>query len=135
MKGLIYVGLALAVMGLGFWAYRENYATQAALNRSQVVVSGAQFQAQVVVLVVVAVPAAVLLRQGKVPDANLKRYQTIDLAFADLKRDIVHGSEVPIAFDETFDAFDPFAFWRDDFGREMHRSSRGSFKKERTSLR
>ena len=32
MKGLIYVGLALAVMGLGFWAYRENYATQAALR-------------------------------------------------------------------------------------------------------
>ena len=32
MKGLIYVGLALAVMGLGFWAYRENYATQASLR-------------------------------------------------------------------------------------------------------
>jgi hypothetical protein len=32
VKGLIYVGLALAVMGLGFWAYRENYATQAALR-------------------------------------------------------------------------------------------------------
>ena len=32
MKGLIYVGLALAIMGLGFWAYRENYATQAALR-------------------------------------------------------------------------------------------------------
>ncbi len=36
MKGLIYLGLALAVMGLGFWAYRENYATQASLR----VVSG-----------------------------------------------------------------------------------------------
>jgi hypothetical protein len=32
VKGLIYVGLALAVMGLGFWAYRENYATQASLR-------------------------------------------------------------------------------------------------------
>jgi hypothetical protein len=33
VKGLIYVGLALAIMGLGFWAYRENYATQAALRQ------------------------------------------------------------------------------------------------------
>ena len=32
MKGLIYAGLALVVMGLGFWAYRENYATQASLR-------------------------------------------------------------------------------------------------------
>ncbi len=32
MKGLIYAALALAVMGLGFWAYRENYATQASLR-------------------------------------------------------------------------------------------------------
>ena len=32
MKGLIYVTLALAVMGLGFWAYQENYYTQAALR-------------------------------------------------------------------------------------------------------
>jgi hypothetical protein len=32
VKGLIYVALALAVMGLGFWAYRENYETQMALR-------------------------------------------------------------------------------------------------------
>ncbi|MBP1804622.1 cell division protein FtsL [Rubellimicrobium aerolatum] len=32
MKGLISVGLALLVMGLSFWAYRENYATQASLG-------------------------------------------------------------------------------------------------------
>jgi hypothetical protein len=32
MKGLVHVALALAVIGLGFWAYRENYDTQAALR-------------------------------------------------------------------------------------------------------
>ncbi|TNC73722.1 cell division protein FtsL [Rubellimicrobium roseum] len=32
MKGLITIGLALLVMGLGFWAYQENYATQASLR-------------------------------------------------------------------------------------------------------
>ena len=32
MRGLIYAGLALAVIGLGFWAYRENYATQSSLR-------------------------------------------------------------------------------------------------------
>ncbi len=32
MRGLIYAGLALAVIVLGFWAYRENYATQASLR-------------------------------------------------------------------------------------------------------
>jgi hypothetical protein len=32
VKGLIYVALALAAIGLGFWAYRENYATQASLR-------------------------------------------------------------------------------------------------------
>ncbi|NAZ35944.1 cell division protein FtsL [Rubellimicrobium sp. CFH 75288] len=35
MKGLTYVLLALAVIGLGFWAYRENYATQAALREAR----------------------------------------------------------------------------------------------------
>lgn len=32
MRGLVYAGLALAVIVLGFWAYRENYATQASLR-------------------------------------------------------------------------------------------------------
>ncbi len=32
MRSLFYVLSALAVMGLAFWAYRENYRTQAALH-------------------------------------------------------------------------------------------------------
>lgn len=32
MRPLLYVLSFLAVMGVGFWAYRENYATQAALR-------------------------------------------------------------------------------------------------------
>lgn len=32
MRPVVYVLTFLAVMGLGFWAYRENYATQAALR-------------------------------------------------------------------------------------------------------
>ena len=32
MRPLVYVLSFLAVMGVGFWAYRENYATQAALR-------------------------------------------------------------------------------------------------------
>lgn len=32
MKSVIYVLTALGVIGLAFWAYRENYATQAVLN-------------------------------------------------------------------------------------------------------
>ena len=32
MKGLIYLLMAVAVMGLGSWAYKENYATQASLH-------------------------------------------------------------------------------------------------------
>ncbi|NCO85405.1 MAG: cell division protein FtsL [Rhodobacterales bacterium] len=32
MKGLIHVMAALAVMGLAFWAYQENYKTQQALR-------------------------------------------------------------------------------------------------------
>ncbi|WP_299968365.1 cell division protein FtsL [uncultured Roseobacter sp.] len=31
MKTVLYILTALAVIGLAFWAYRENYATQAAL--------------------------------------------------------------------------------------------------------
>ncbi|MEQ6203572.1 cell division protein FtsL [Sulfitobacter sp. HNIBRBA2951] len=34
MKSVIYVLTALGVIGLAFWAYRENYATQAALNET-----------------------------------------------------------------------------------------------------
>ncbi len=33
MRSLIYVLTALAVIGSGFWAYRENYTTQAELDR------------------------------------------------------------------------------------------------------
>ena len=36
MKSLIYVLTALAVFGLAFWAYRENYATQQVLKETQI---------------------------------------------------------------------------------------------------
>ncbi|WP_341365557.1 cell division protein FtsL [Yoonia sp. BS5-3] len=32
MRGLFYVMAALAVIGLAFWAYQENYKTQAAIK-------------------------------------------------------------------------------------------------------
>jgi hypothetical protein len=32
MRSLTYLACVLAVMGLAFWAYRENYRTQAAMN-------------------------------------------------------------------------------------------------------
>ncbi len=32
MKSLLYVATALAVFGLAFWAYQENYATQQVLK-------------------------------------------------------------------------------------------------------
>jgi len=35
MKGVAYVLAALAVIGLAFWAYRENYATQKVVKDSQ----------------------------------------------------------------------------------------------------
>ncbi len=34
MKSVIYVLTTLGVIGLAFWAYRENYATQAVLNQT-----------------------------------------------------------------------------------------------------
>ena len=35
MKSLLYVVTALAVFGLAFWAYRENYATQQVLKETR----------------------------------------------------------------------------------------------------
>ena len=36
MKSLLYVMTALAVFGLAFWAYRENYATQQVLKETRI---------------------------------------------------------------------------------------------------
>ena len=33
MKAVLYLFTALCVIGLAFWAYRENYATQASINQ------------------------------------------------------------------------------------------------------
>ena len=35
MRALMYIVSALAVLGLAFWAYRENYATQEVLSETQ----------------------------------------------------------------------------------------------------
>ncbi|MFV0512807.1 MAG: cell division protein FtsL [Jhaorihella sp.] len=35
MKSLLYILTALAVFGLAFWAYRENYATQQVLKETR----------------------------------------------------------------------------------------------------
>lgn len=35
MRNLMFVLTAIAVIGLAFWAYRENYATQAALDAAE----------------------------------------------------------------------------------------------------
>lgn len=35
MRGLLYIVTGFAVMALAFWAYRENYRTQAALTEVQ----------------------------------------------------------------------------------------------------
>lgn len=35
MRSFFYVMTALSVIGLAFWAYRENYETQEALNRAR----------------------------------------------------------------------------------------------------
>lgn len=34
MRGVLYAILAMAVMGLGYWAYAENYKTQEALREA-----------------------------------------------------------------------------------------------------
>lgn len=35
MRSFFYIVTALAVIGLAFWAYQENYKTQAALDRTE----------------------------------------------------------------------------------------------------
>lgn len=35
MRSFLYVLTALSVIGLAFWAYRENYETQEALNKAE----------------------------------------------------------------------------------------------------
>ncbi|MEM9579347.1 MAG: cell division protein FtsL [Pseudomonadota bacterium] len=35
MRSLLYIVTALAVIGLAFWAYQENYKTQAEISRTQ----------------------------------------------------------------------------------------------------
>ncbi len=35
MRSLLYIVTALAVIGLAFWAYRENYQTQAEIARTE----------------------------------------------------------------------------------------------------
>ena len=37
MRSLLYIVTALAVIGLAFWAYRENYQTQAEIARTDLV--------------------------------------------------------------------------------------------------
>lgn len=39
MRGLVHILTALAVIGLAFWAYRENYRTQEALARAEMLQS------------------------------------------------------------------------------------------------
>lgn len=34
MRSILYVLTTLAVIGLAFWAYRENYATQESLSKT-----------------------------------------------------------------------------------------------------
>lgn len=34
MRAILYILTSIAVIGLAFWAYRENYATQSALNEA-----------------------------------------------------------------------------------------------------
>ena len=34
MRAILYILTSLAVIGLAFWAYRENYATQQALGEA-----------------------------------------------------------------------------------------------------
>ena len=36
MRAFLYILTSLAVIGLAFWAYRENYATQQALNEADI---------------------------------------------------------------------------------------------------
>ena len=51
MRSIFFLAIAMVVMGLAFWAYRENYRTQDALNEMERVQGNiANLREQLVVL-------------------------------------------------------------------------------------